>query len=351
MSSAAWKKTPPLDAYQQKAAAALQRLHDALTAKKSLFRKARMPKGIYLWGGVGRGKTMLMDLFFDSLPASFPKRRVHFHEFMISVHDFLHLARQSGEAEKALLKYAEQTAKENRLLCFDEFHVMDIVDAMILGRLFAALLDNGVTVVATSNRAPDDLYTGGLQRDRFLPFIELIKERLEIVPVDGAVDYRMSGNGDDGVYFHPLGAMARDKADRQFSRLSGGEKPQIQTLNVKGRVIEALAANGVARFTFAQLCERPMGAEDYLTIAAAFHTVFLENVPKLNYDRRNEVKRLTTLIDALYDSKTRLIVTADAPPDHLYRGHDHAFEFQRTVSRLTEMQGPEWAAQTAAAPA
>lgn len=336
------------DPQQRAALESLDRLHAALTAPQpggllARLRKREAPPGVYLYGGVGRGKSMLMDLFHNSLPPTVASRRVHFHAFMLGVHDFLHEARQRGDAEKALLNYAKKLGQELQVLCFDEFHVTDIADAMILGRLFTALFDHGLTVVATSNWPPDRLYEGGLQRDRFLPFIALIKQRMQVVPMTGGVDYRLKALSDTGVYFWPLGEKVAAKAEDAFTHLTDGAAPYSETLTVKGRKIDvASVAKGVARFTFAQLCEKPMGAADYLAIAANYHTVFLEGVPKLAYDRRNEAKRLMTLIDALYDTGTKLVVTADAPADKLYRGSDHEFEFQRTVSRLIEMQSLEY---------
>lgn len=290
---------------------------------------------------------MLMDMFHESLPEDFPKRRVHFHAFMIEVHDYLHTARQKGEGDTALLKFAARLGKAVRVLCFDEFHVVDVADAMILSRMFTALLEHGLAVVATSNWPPEKLYEGGLQRDRFLPFIALVKEDFDVVGLDGPVDYRMRLLEDTGVYRWPLGHHTENWADSMFHELSGGSPVHTDDLTVKGRVMQVeRVARNVARFTFAQLCERPVGAEDYLAIAQKYHTVFLEGVPKLRYDRRNEAKRLMILIDAFYDSGTRLIVTADAPPEKLYYGTDHAFEFQRTISRLLEMQSRDWLEKT-----
>lgn len=308
-------------------------------------------RGIYIYGSVGRGKSMLMDLFYDALPEDMPKRRAHFHEFMIGVHDFIHSWRQGKDARKgqgaeaALFLLAAQIAQDVRVLCFDEFHVTDIADAMILGRLFRGLFERGVVVVATSNWPPERLYEGGLQRDRFLPFIALLKERMEVLHLNGASDYRSQFITQEGSYFSPLGKDSALHADRLFEKLTGQAVAGEEHLVVRGRDIIVQAARGVARFTFSQLCEQPHGAEDYLKIAQAYHTVFLENVPKLGYDRRNEAKRLMTLIDAFYEAGTRLIVTADAPPEKLYRGHDHAFEFERTVSRLKEMQSAEYIAR------
>lgn len=341
------------DAAQKRGLAALQNLHDQLSVPSKgralgfLKAKPALIKGVYLYGGVGRGKSMLMDLFYGALPADMPKRRVHFHEFMIGVHDFLHRSRQSGKMEngpdRALLKFADKISAEARVLCFDEFHVTDIADAMILGRLFTALFEKGLVVVATSNWPPEKLYEGGLQRDRFMPFIDLVKERMNVLEVNDGIDYRLRVLTEDGVYFWPLGEHTHQRMDMVFRHLTGDTAPHAEELQVKGRIIPVAAtAKGVARFAFAQLCEQAMGAEDYLTIAATYHTVLLENVPKLTYDRRNEAKRLMTLVDALYDRGTKLIVSADAPPPQLYRGHDHEFEFQRTVSRLIEMQSPDY---------
>ncbi|MFN3828089.1 MAG: cell division protein ZapE [Micavibrio sp.] len=304
---------------------------------------APMIRGVYLYGGVGRGKSMLMDLFFSHVPDSIGKQRIHFHEFMIGVHDFLHQSRQvekSGAGpDRALHKFADGLAADVRVLCFDEFHVTDVADAMILGRLFTMLFDRGLVVIATSNWPPEKLYEGGLQRDRFLPFISLVKERMHVQEIDGGKDYRLRHLTEDGVYFWPLGDHTREKMDKLFLDLTGRAETRSEEFHVKGRAIKVeTVAKGVARFSFGQLCEQPLGAEDYLKIADLYHTIFLENVPRLTYDRRNEAKRLMTLIDALYDQGTKLVVSADATPDHLYRGHDHEFEFQRTVSRLLEMQ-------------
>lgn len=342
------------DTAQQRALGVLQDLLTQLQASVKVrgFRgifsgKPALVKGVYLYGGVGRGKSMLMDLFYEQLPPSVPKARVHFHEFMIGVHDEWHRSRQMGKSgtgpDRALFDFADKIAAQTRVLCFDEFHVTDIADAMILGRLFTALLDRGLVVVATSNWPPERLYEGGLQRDRFLPFIALVKERLQMVEVDDGTDYRLRALTVDGVYFWPLGAHTHQRMDQMFAHLSGGAAVVSEKLHVKGRIIPVpFAARGVARFTFAQLCEQALGAEDYLKIAATYHTVFLENIPKLTYDRRNEAKRLMILIDALYDNGIKLIASADAPPENLYRGSDHAFEFQRTVSRLIEMQGSDY---------
>lgn len=351
------------DPAQEGAVLALETLYRKLCArseegadfpgKRLLFpwrgKKADTIRGLYIHGSVGRGKSMLMDIFYDSLPGDMRKRRVHFHEFMIGVHDFIHSWRQGRkkgkDADAALSRLADKVAKEAEVLCFDEFHVTDIADAMILGRLFRGLFERGVVVVATSNWPPDRLYEGGLQRDRFLPFIALLKERMNVLHLDGSTDYRSQFIAQEGSYFLPLGRDSALHADRLFEKLTGQAVAGEEHLTVRGREIVVHAARGVARFTFSQLCEQPHGAEDYLKIAQAYHTVFLENVPKLGYDRRNEAKRLMMLVDAFYEAGTRLIVTADAPPEKLYRGHDHAFEFERTVSRLKEMQSTAYLAR------
>ena len=340
------------DPDQAAAMQALQALYDELLAVPekpffSFLKKApTAPKGLYLWGGVGRGKSMLMDMFYNHLPEELPRRRVHFHEFMIEVHDYLHQARQNHETDQALLKFAAQVGDEVKLLCFDEFHVTDIADAMLLSRLFTALFEQGLVMVATSNWPPEKLYEGGLQRSRFLPFIDLLEARLNVQELNGAVDYRLRCLRENGVYFQPLGLAADKNADIVFQSLTDGTSPHTETLTVKGRTLEVdKTAKGVARFTFAQLCEKPLGAGDYLAIAKNYHTVFLEHVPVMKYDRRNEAKRMMTLVDALYEQKTKLIVTADAPPEKLYLGQDHSFEFERTVSRLIEMQGEEYLAE------
>lgn len=307
------------------------------------------PRGIYLHGPVGRGKSMLMDIFYDSIPLGIKARRVHFHQFMIEVHDYIHSRRMHDgileDMDAALPSLALVISNRSRVLCFDEFHVTDVADAMLLSRLFTAMMEQGISLVLTSNWPPDDLYKGGLQRERFLPFIKLIKERMEIVAIESPIDYRARQLREMSVYFSPLGHDSRRRADDLFSSLTEGVESLPDLIPVKGRTIQVpAAAKGVARFGFSQLCERPLGAEDYLAIAKRYHTVFLEDVPRLGYDRRNEAKRLMTLVDVLYDNKRNLVITADALPQKLYTGHDHAFEFQRTVSRLLEMQGEAWLA-------
>ena len=345
------------DAGQEAAVRSLQRVYDELLAPPPglmarLRGTVRPVRGLYLYGPVGRGKTALMDMFFMAVPANVSKKRVHFHDFMIGVHEYLHASRiagKSGEgADSALLSYARKMADETRLLCFDEFHVTDVADAMILGRLFTALFDRGLAVVATSNWEPQRLYEGGLQRDRFMPFVALVQKRMEVARLDGGEDYRLRALRDAGVYFAPLGLHASQQAETLMSKLTDGAPFTEDTITVKGHSYHVMAAKAVARVTFAALCERPLGAADYIALAQRYPTVFLEGVPKLTYDRRNEAKRLMTLVDVLYEHGTRLIVTADASPESLYRGDDHAFEFQRTVSRLIEMQGAAYLARATA---
>ncbi len=342
------------DIVQERAVLELQRLYDDLIKVKDApklnflqrmagFKQPQLPVGIYMYGGVGVGKSMLMDLFYDCLPNDISKRRVHFHEFMIDVHDYINTRCDSDginiAIDQALPLLAQDIAVKYKILCFDEFHVVDIVDAMILGRLFTILFDLGLVVVATSNWAPDDLYKDGLQRERFLPFIDLLKSKVKIIYLDSNCDYRTQNIKIDGTYFTPLGEKTSNKLNEVFYKLTNGSIPHKEVLHVKGRDIEVeQVANGVARFNFSQLCERPHGAEDYLEIARKYHTVFIEDVPKLGYDRRNEAKRLMNLIDALYEARVRVIISAEVGVDKLYRTGDHVFEFERTVSRLKEMQ-------------
>lgn len=290
---------------------------------------------------------MLMDLFYDCLPDDIPKRRVHFHAFMIDVHDYLHTSRHSQREAKGVSQGVDATlpllaariAEKSRVLCFDEFHVVDVADAMILGRLFRRLFELGVVVVCTTNWEPDRLYEGGLQRDRFLPFIELLKDRQEIIHLDSPHDYRTQFLMREGSYFTPLSKESTRRANTVFNALTDNVCPEEDELSVKGRVIHvAAAAKGVARFTFAQLCGSALGAEDYLAIAKAYHTVCIEGIPVMQEAQRNEAKRLMNLIDVLYEAGANVVITADALPDGLYQGDDHSFEFHRTVSRLTEMQ-------------
>ncbi len=297
------------------------------------------PHGLYLVGEVGRGKSMLMDLFFATTAIE-RKRRVHFHAFMQEVHDRLH--RASGTASP-IQHVAEAIAAEAWLLCFDEFTVTDIADAMVLGRLFEALFKAGVVIVATSNRAPDELYEGGLQRDRFLPFIAVLKEEMDVLHLDNGRDYRLARLIGRPTYYTPADERAAAALDEIFLELTDGDPGEPSELAFKGRHLRVpRQAGGVARFSFEALCEQPLGAADYLAIAEAFDTVILAGVPRLGVEQRNEARRFNTLIDALYEARVQLVMSAEGPPESLYPDGDGAFEFQRTVSRLAEMQSAEY---------
>ena len=289
---------------------------------------------------------MLMDLFFNGAEVS-NKRRIHFHEFMIEVHDTIHAWRQSPSKNKdevdPLPHIAREMARKSALLCFDEFHVANIADAMILRRLFEEFLESGVVVIATSNFAPDDLYMNGLQRGRFLPFIDLIKERLDLLELASPTDYRQARLSRMQVYHTPLNADADHALDLAFATLTDGARTATESLTVKGRIIDVpKSARGVAFFAFKDLCQQALGAEDYIAVGDTFHTVVLSGIPKMNAEMRNEAKRFMNLIDILYEKKVNLIASADASPQKLHATGTHAFEFQRTVSRLMEMQSPEY---------
>ncbi|MFO1049186.1 MAG: cell division protein ZapE [Geminicoccaceae bacterium] len=303
---------------------------------------AAVPRGVYLHGDVGRGKSMLMDLFAAEL-RGVPLRRVHFHAFMLEVQRRLHGLRERGAREDPLQRLAAELAGEQRVLCFDEFHVVNIADAMILGRLFEGLFARGVVMVATSNWSPGRLYENGLNRDRFLPFIALLETKVDVLALDGRVDYRLERLRDLPVYRQPLGPEADASLDAAFTALTDGAEPGAVDVAVGTRTLQVpLAAGGVARFEFADLCHRALGAADYLALTERFHTLFLDHVPLLTPDRRNEARRFMTLIDALYERRMMLFLSAEAPAERLYPTGDGAFEFQRTVSRLLEMQSSDW---------
>lgn len=308
------------------------------------------PAGVYLYGDVGRGKTMLMDLFFAAAPSA-RKRRAHFHEFMAEVHERIRDARakqkSNHENGDAIMRVAESIASETRLLCFDEFIVTDIADAMILGRLFEKLFTLGVVLVATSNVPPDELYKDGLNRALFLPFIRLLEERVQVVRLDARTDFRLEKLQDVASWHVPADRAAQAAIDRAWRKLAGPEGGAPMELAHLGRTIRVpRAGGGAARFGFDDLCEMPLGAGDFVAIARTFHTVIVENIPVIAAERRNEAKRFILLIDTLYDSAVKLIASAAAEPDHLYIGTEgfEAFEFRRTASRLYEMRSEAYLA-------
>ncbi|MGH6952206.1 MAG: cell division protein ZapE [Vitreimonas sp.] len=335
------------DADQAAAAARLDALARALKSWRpgAWLGGGPEPRGLYLWGPVGRGKSLLLDLFFQAAPIK-RKRRVHFHEFMLARHAFLRAARARGAGQDQLIaQAARQVAEEAQLLCFDEVQVSDIADAMILGRLFERLFAEDVVIVATSNRPPDELYKNGLNRQLFLRFIALIKAKLDLVHLGGPRDYRLERLMAAPVWYAPLGPAAEEAMERTWARLALGAQAQSVTLDVGGRALRVeREAAGVARFTFTELCGRPLGAADYLEIAERFHTVLLEDIPKLTPSMREEAARFRILIDALYEAKVKLVASAEAEPGALYPAGDQSFEFERTASRLMEMRSEAYLA-------
>ncbi len=345
------------DADQRRAAERLDRLQRDLQAESpggllsQLFGNRRtQPQGVYLWGGVGRGKSMLMDLFHETLAID-DKRRVHFHAFMQEVHARMRSWREADPGDP-IPRVARDIAREVRCLAFDEMVVNNSADAMIMSRLFGALIeDEGVAVVTTSNRPPDDLYKDGLNREHFLPFIALVKERLDVFPLDGPVDYRLDRLGGIDNWHTPLGEKATAQVREAFFRLTD-YKPEdaahvpAAELDVGGKrtIHVPKSLKGVAVFSFKRLCGEARGAPDYLAIARTYHTVIVVGIPRIGPDMRNEAARFVTLIDALYEYRVKLFVTAEAPPQELYETGDGAFEFERTVSRLMEMQSAEYMA-------
>ncbi|MEJ8310867.1 cell division protein ZapE [Agrobacterium larrymoorei] len=352
------------DAAQLGVAAHLDRILSDLKLRKPAKKKSALGwmfarkaasspsvKGLYVHGSVGRGKTMLMDMFFQVAPVE-KKRRCHFHEFMADVHHRVHAHRQklkSGETKQAdpIPPVAAQLLAEAELLCFDEFTVTDIADAMILARLFTELFANGCTLVTTSNVVPDNLYKDGLNRGLFLPFIDLLKQNVDVVSLDSPIDYRMEKVKSLPVYVTPLDGAADQAMDMAWHHLTAGQVVAPVEIEMKGRsVLVPRAAGRVARFTFRDLCEKPLGASDFLAIADRFDTVFIDHIPLLNADRRNETKRFIILIDALYDHRVRLFASAAAMPEDLLgtRKGTEGFEFDRTASRLFEMRSADYLA-------
>lgn len=324
------------DAGQESAALRLTRLAEEIqTWRPGFFRRGLPPRGVYLWGEVGRGKSMLMDLFFEAVDIG-AKRRVHFNAFMAEVHALLHELRRQEHVHDPLPAVAKTL--EQRLLCFDEFQVEDVADAMILGRLFEHLFARGTVIVATSNTPPDRLYQHGLNRQLFLPFIALIKQRMEVVSLSGH-DHR---RGLEGEHYY-VGDGADAAMDKAWAAL-GGTQEVARTLTVLGRPLAVpRAANGAARFSFRQLCEEPLGPADYLKLAECFHTILIDHIPILGTARRDAARRFTLLIDTLYDRRVRLICSAEAEPDGLNPGGEESFG--RTVSRLLEMRSNAYIAK------
>lgn len=337
---------------QAKAVQALDRFARDLAGRRAgllqrLFGKQEHVCGVYMWGGVGRGKSMLMDLAFDNIDVR-PKRRTHFHAFMLEVHERLREARKSEEGDP-VIRVAEYIADEVKFLAFDEMMVTNAADAMIMSRLFTALIDEGVAIVTTSNRPPKDLYKDGLNRELFLPFIELIERKMEVLPLNGPTDYRLDRMQGLDTWLVPNGPEATEKLSEAFFRLT--DYPVEDRANVPseeldvggGRILHVpKSLKGVAVFSFKRLCGEARGAADYLAIARRFHTVIIVGIPVMNREMRNEAARFVTLIDSLYEHRVKLLAAADAEPSGLYRSGDGWFEFDRTASRLEEMQSADY---------
>jgi len=331
------------DDAQRRILAELEMLSEQLTKPKKLFaKKAVNLRGIYMWGNVGRGKSMLMDLFFEHTAVA-KKRRVHFHAFMQDVHARIHELRREGKGDPVAL-LAQELATETTLLCFDELQATDVADATLLYRLFSGLFDAGVTIVSTSNHPPASLYTGGVQRERFAKFIALIEEHMHVLALSSPDDYRhMQTKSLKQVYFYPLGPAADAFVEQAIGQLADNPAPQQATLSVHGRTTHfMLYDNAIGQFSFHQLCETAMGPADYLALAKRLETLILTGIPELASEKRNEAKRFVTLVDTLYERKVMLIATAAAPPERIYAKGDGSFEFHRTVSRLAEMQSTKY---------
>ncbi len=362
------------DPAQERAMEKFQALHLALQSYRpgrssfsllSFFSSGRQktlePRGLYVCGGVGRGKSMLMDLFFEATPVE-PKRRVHFHAFMQEIHGAIRAWRNLSASEKRrrlrslglsaqkgddpLPPVAKAVADSATLLCFDELQVTDVADALILGRLFQSLFDFGVVVVCTSNRQPRDLYRGGINRQLFLPFIDLIMKRMDTHHLDAKTDYRLERLQGLPVYYTPVDDTARSRMDAAWSAVTDTDQGTPCEITVQGRTLPVpQAAKGAARFSFDDLCAKPLGAADYLALAERFHTILIDAIPAMGPEKRNEAKRFVTLIDALYENGVNLVASADAGPTDLYPDGDGAFEFERTASRLIEMQSADYIAR------
>ena len=317
---------------------------------RMLGRKPEPVRGVYLWGGVGRGKSMLMDLLYDCAHVR-PKRRVHFHEFMLDVHDRIRAERKKEQGDP-IPPVAAAIVSEARLLAFDEMVINNTADAAIMSRLFTAIIDAGTTIVTTSNRPPKDLYREGINRDLFLPFIALIEQKLDVMSLNGPSDYRLDRLAGMPTWYTPLGDVATEAVSAAFFRLTDyppSDRVHVPSCDLRishGRNLHVpKALKGVAVFSFKRLCGEPRGASDYLAIARAFHTIIIVGIPVMGPERRDQAARFKVLIDALYEHKVKLLATADAEPPFLYPAGDGAFEFERTVSRLLEMQSADYLAQ------
>jgi cell division protein ZapE len=349
------------DAAQAEAAEAFARLEQRLASYKPVRKQGLLgrlftdkngaPRGLYIYGEVGRGKTMLMDLFFQQSQVAH-KRRAHFHEFMAEVHERIYGFRQNiarGEIADGdvIALTAASIFDEAWLLCFDEFHVTDIADAMILGRLFAKLFELGTVVVVTSNVAPDDLYKGGLNRALFLPFIAQIEAHMDVLQLNARTDFRLEKLAGVKMWLVPADRDADAALDRAWAKMTGNAKCKPRDISIKGRILHVpCSADGVARFSFAELCEKPLAASDYLRLARDYHTIIVDRIPVMDYDERNAAKRFIALIDTLYDNAVKLMASAAAEPQSLYVATegDEANEFKRTASRLIEMSSESYLA-------
>ncbi len=344
------------DSAQELAAEKLESLHRALSgyrpstgqkgwkARFGLVRRTSPPQGLYLFGDVGRGKSMLMDIFFHTSPVK-AKRRVHFHTFLQDVHAALHVWRKSSArlGPDPLPVIAHDIARQICLLCLDELEIKDIADAMIVGGLFKDLLAHGVVIVTTSNCSPDKLYYNGLQRAKFLPFIALIKEHFDVLELSGERDFRLGRMSGLLVYHVPPGPEADSGLSECFHRFANGQAPAEENLIVHGRILKVPHAAGrIARFSFSELCESPLGPADYLQLATHYDVIIIANVPRLSPEQRNTARRFITLIDSLYEHRVLLVCSAAAPPQELYPIGDGAVEFKRTASRLMEMQAADY---------